>query len=68
LWQRESVLFIGTQFSILYTSMYSPFGESFPSTRGCTLDYLGPKETRKRKDLQLALHAQVALSAPGQDT
>jgi len=22
--QRESVLFIGTQFSILYTSMYSP--------------------------------------------
>jgi hypothetical protein len=23
-WVRESVLFIGTQFSILYTSMYSP--------------------------------------------
>jgi hypothetical protein len=31
LWQfRESVLFIGTQFSILYTSMYSPAEAATP--------------------------------------
>jgi hypothetical protein len=28
--QRESVLFIGTQFSILYTSMYSPAEAATP--------------------------------------
>jgi hypothetical protein len=28
--QRERVLFIGTQFSILYTSMYSPAGAASP--------------------------------------
>ena len=29
--EGESVLFIGTQFSILYTSMYSPAGAAFTS-------------------------------------
>ena len=28
--ERESVLFIGTQFSILYTSMYSPAEAATP--------------------------------------
>ncbi len=29
-WLRERVLFIGTQFSILYTSVYPPAGAAYP--------------------------------------
>jgi len=39
---RERVLFIGTQFSILYTSMYSPAEAATPLTLGSS-DSIGTK-------------------------
>jgi hypothetical protein len=59
---RERVLFIGTQFSILYTSMYSPAGAAY-GLRCAAHDKLNIIQTAAELNIiQTAAEAEVCFS------
>jgi hypothetical protein len=62
--KRERVLFIGTQFSILYTSMYSPAGAASPCAVNNNRDIIATRIRRERDPARESLRVRAQSASP----